>query len=97
MLRAHPLADSFNHALADAWADGARAAGCTVETLDVADLEFDPRLHVAYRGDQPLEPDLKRVQQAIAGAAHLTVAFPLWWGSTPAALKGLFDRALLPG
>jgi putative NADPH-quinone reductase len=97
VLRAHPLQDSFNHALATAWAAGCASTGATVEQIDLAELTYDPRLHVAYRRDQPLEPDLQRVQAAIANAAHLTVAFPLWWGSTPAALKGLFDRAFLPG
>jgi putative NADPH-quinone reductase len=95
VLTAHPKPDSFSHALAGAWADG--ATGLEVQQIDVATLAFDPCLHVAYRGDQPLEPDLLRVKQAIAEAAHVVVVFPLWWSSTPALLKGLFDRVLLPG
>lgn len=95
VLTAHPQPDGFNTALADAWIEGAH--GLTVERFDVSQLDFDPVLHVAYRSDQPLEPDLGRVKHAIEYAAHLVVAFPVWWSSTPAALKGLFDRLLLPG
>lgn len=97
VLRAHPHADSFNSALADAWSDGARQLGVEVQTIDVHDLEFDQALRVAYRGDQPLEPDLARVREQIARAAHLVFAYPTWWGSTPAQLKGLIDRVFLPG
>jgi len=97
VLRAHPLSDSFNSALADAWADGARGRGAQVDVIDVHALEFDPVLHFANRRDEPLEPDLRRVQAAIAEAAHVTVAYPVWWASTPAKLKGLFDRVFQTG
>lgn len=97
LFRAHPLKDSFNDALADAWAGGAETAGARVQTIDVHDLSFDPALRVAHKGDMPLEPDLREVTRAIEAAAHVVVAFPLWWGSSPALLKGLFDRVFLPG
>ncbi len=97
LLKAHPLEDSFNTALAKAWATGAENSGVEVRTLQVHDLDFNPALWVAHREDTPLEPDLVRVQTEIAEAAHLTLAFPVWWGSSPALLKGLFDRVLQPG
>ncbi|MCO4770276.1 MAG: NAD(P)H-dependent oxidoreductase [Deltaproteobacteria bacterium] len=97
VLRAHPLASSFNSALADAWVHGARDGGAEVHVLDVHDLAFDPVLRLAHTGEQPLEEDLLRVQAEIAAAAHVTVAYPVWWGSLPAKLKGLFDRAFQPG
>lgn len=97
LLRGHPRVDSFNNALADAWAAGARTAGATVPTFDVHALTFDPALRGAHHTPTPLEPDLQRVQAEIAAAAHLTLAFPVWWGSTPAMLKGLLDRVLQPG
>ena len=95
ILTAHPHSDSFNHALAEAWAEGAK--GLTTEHIDIASLAFDPILHVAHRSDQPLEPDLIRVKEAIARSSHIVLAFPVWWSSTPAALKGLIDRVLLSG
>lgn len=97
LLRAHPLPDSFNAALADAWQAGAESAGASVHTLDVHALRFDPALRLAHRGSMPLEPDLQLVQRELAACAHLTIAYPVWWGSTPAQLKGLFDRVLQPG
>ncbi len=97
LLRAHPLRDSFNSALADAWLDGAREGGLDVRELDLAEMDFDPVLRLAHRGEQPLEADLMTFQRALAAASHVVVAYPVWWGSTPAKLKGLFDRALLPG
>lgn len=97
VLTAHPRAESFNTALAAQWAAGARTTGAAVETIDVHSLRFDPALRVAHHGDMPLESDVRRVQAAIAAAAHVTIAFPVWWGSTPALLKGLFDRVFLPG
>ncbi len=95
ILRAHPFRDSFNDALADAWAAGADSL--PIQDIDVHALDFDPVLRTAHRADQALEPDLQRVEQALAAAAHVVVAFPVWWGSTPAVLKGLFDRVLRTG
>ncbi len=97
VLSAHPQEDSLNHHLALRYAQAAETAGLPTEVIRVADLSFDPALHVAYRGDQPLEPDLVRVRDALAAAAHLVVVHPTWWASVPGPLKGLFDRVLLPG
>ena len=30
-------------------------------------------------------------------AEHLVFIYPIWWGSMPAILKGMFDRIFLPG
>jgi len=95
LIQGHPRASSFNHALGAAWADGAERAGVPVETLVLAELDFDPR----FRDDAKmvLEPDLATAQRLIADAGHITVGFPVWWGSTPSLLKGFFDRVLQTG
>ena len=97
LLTAHPSPEGFNSALAMAWRDGAEAAGLHVEQIHVADLAFDPCRRGGYGIEEVLEPDLIHVRDAIARAAHVVVASPLWWSSIPASLKGLFDRVLLPG
>lgn len=68
-----------------------------VERIAVRDVAFEPNLRKGYATVQPLEPDLERLAVATAACDHLVVGFPLWWGSEPARLKGLLDRALLPG
>jgi len=93
----HPRPGSFSHALADAYRDGAASAGHAVSVIDLATLAFDPVLHAGYATPQPLEPALAEAQRAIADADHLVFAYPNWWGSMPAILKGFIDRTFLPG
>ncbi len=97
VLDGHPNPASLTAALADSYAAGAEAVGSAVTRLTVRDLDFDPILHGGYRGHQPLEPDLVRAQELIAESAHLALFTPLWWGSTPALLKGFFDRVFEAG
>jgi NAD(P)H dehydrogenase (quinone) len=97
VINGHPRADSLCDALANAYVEGARAAGHTVTTLNLRALTFDPVLRAGYAEPQPLETDLVAAQEAIRAAGHIVIAFPIWWASTPALLKGFFDRVLLPG
>jgi putative NADPH-quinone reductase len=82
------LLDSYSAAL---------PASAEVQRIDVRGLRFDPVLYRGYKADQPWEPDLKAVADAITACDHLVVGFPMWWGAEPAMLKGLLDRVLLPG
>lgn len=93
----HPAADSWCGALADSYAVAARAGGHEVRMVHLAQLDFDPSLHEGYRQIQALEPDLLAAQATVAWAEHLVIAYPIWWGSVPALLKGFLDRILLPG
>lgn len=94
----HPDAASFNTALADAYAEGAAAAGHAVLRHDLAAMQFDPDFGFAsYRGAKPLEPDLDRFRADLLAARHIVLVAPMWWGGLPARAKGLFDRVLLPG
>lgn len=97
LLDAHPRAASFGTALADAYADAARTAGAHVERLALRDLTFDPILREGYAAPQALEPDLARAQTLLREARHVTFQYPIWWGTTPALLKGFLDRTFLPG
>lgn len=96
VLDGHPNPESFVAALAHAYADGARASGASVRTIALRDLGFDPVLHLGFRGEQPLEPDLQAALEAIRGARHVVFAFPIWWAAAPALVKGFVDRVFLP-
>jgi 1,4-dihydroxy-2-naphthoate polyprenyltransferase len=93
----HPRRPSLCAALAEAYAQGARAAGMDVQALDLAAMDFDPDVHAVSPLEQPLEPDLERARQLIEWCNHLVFVFPGWWGVGPARLKGFLDRVLLPG
>lgn len=97
VITAHVRSDSYCHALAGAYAQGAREAGCTVQELSLATMRFDPDVHTRSPLDQPLEPDLQAALEALEWAQHWVFVFPSWWGTGPARLKGFLDRVLLPG
>lgn len=93
----HPNGPSFNRALAARYIDGLRASGAHVDVLDLEAMDFDPILHHGYAQIQPLESDLLAAQQTIEAADHVLIAFPVWWGTPPALVKGFFERTFLPG
>lgn len=93
----NPNKDSYTGRLADTYGEAARKAGHEVVRVNIQDLQFDPLLHQGYRAIQELEPDLKKVQEYINWADHVVFVYPNWWCSMPAKMKGLFDRAWLPG
>ncbi|MCE9541091.1 NAD(P)H-dependent oxidoreductase [Candidatus Kaiserbacteria bacterium] len=97
ILLGHPDSVGMCHDFADAYERSARDAGHEVDRMDIGEMQFDPILHHGYRAMQELEPDLKRFQQLITACDHFVVIHPIWWVGMPALLKGLFDRAWLPG
>lgn len=97
ILVAHPNNDSFSMAMADAYAEGARASGHEVRITKLADMKFDPILHKGYKVIQPYEPDLVKFQEDVRWCEHYVTIFPIWWSDVPALLKGLVDRAWMPG
>ncbi len=97
VLLGHTDWDSFCGYLATRYEEGARQAGHDVRRVNISDLEFDPILHKGYKVIQALELDLVKLQGDFNWADHIVIAYPNWWSTMPAKLKGLFDRFLLPG
>ena len=98
ILNGHPALNSLNRTLASAYADAAREAGHEVRITHLHDLEFDVDYgHNGYDNIKPLEPVLEQVMEDIEWGEHMVLVTPMWWGSIPAKLKGVFDRAFLPG
>ncbi|MDI9877822.1 NAD(P)H-dependent oxidoreductase [Flectobacillus sp. LYT7W] len=46
---------------------------------------------------QAMPDDVKKYQEMITWADHLTVVYPMWWGQMPAMLKGFIDRVFSYG
>ncbi|MEE2729578.1 MAG: NAD(P)H-dependent oxidoreductase [Pseudomonadota bacterium] len=89
--------ESFCAAIAETYAAAAEEAGHQVRYFKLGDIEFDPVLRHGYKQRQTLEPGLESIREAILWSDHLVLVYPIWWGSIPAVLKGMFDRVFLPG
>jgi len=98
ILQGHP--DGCNkhlcHLLAGAYEKGAKAAGHSIKTIDVASLEF-PYLRSKddwENGETPA--GLLEAQKLIFWSDHLVIIYPLWLGTVPAVLKAFFEQVLRP-
>ena len=97
VLCGHPDAGSLCGALADQAAKAAAARGADVRQMQLSSMAFDPNLSGGYKTQQEHEPDIAAFLDAIRWCDTFILVHPLWWGAAPAKLKGLIDRAFLPG
>lgn len=97
IISAYPNHEGFGANLANNYLQESLQAGHQSILLDLSRIKFDPILRHGYKKGQDLENDLLEAQKNISWADHLVFFFPIWWGGTPAILKGFFDRVLLPG
>jgi putative NADPH-quinone reductase len=85
------------HALLDAYADAAAQAGHFVTRVEIADIEF-PLLRTQEEFNSGTPPaSLKPAVDAITGADHIVLIFPLWLGTMPALVKAFLEQAIRPG
>lgn len=97
LLVANPVKMSLSYSCGDIYEKTVTARGAEVRRFNIDEMDFDPVLHSGYDKIQELEPDLIAFQNAIKWADHLVFIYPNWWSTMPAKMKGLFDRAFLPG
>lgn len=97
IINGHPNASSLNFGIADSYKNGAIASGAQLETITIADLQFNPNLKFGYQKRTELEPDLLESWEKIKRADHLVWIHPVWFGGLPAITKGFIDRLFLPG
>jgi putative NADPH-quinone reductase len=92
-----PAGNRLLHALADAYAEAATAAGHNVRRTEVAKLEF-PLLRTQENFESGAIPAaLTRSQEDMRWAQHWVFLFPLWHGTMPALLKGFLEHIFRPG
>ena len=99
LLQGHPddSTPHFGHALAEAYADGARAAGHEVRTLALTGLDFPLLRRRADWESGPVPEGLKDAQTQIAWCEHLVLLIPLWLGDMPALVKAFLEQVARPG
>lgn len=92
-----PAGGHLCHALAEAYAEGAAAAGHVLRRTEVARLDF-PMLRTQADWEHGTVPaSLAPAQQDILWAQHMLLLFPLWMGDMPALLKAFIEQVARPG
>jgi putative NADPH-quinone reductase len=99
IIQGHPDPDGGRlcHALASAYAEGAKAAGHIVSRVEIARIDF-PLLRTQedfLHGTLP--PRLKQARDALVTADHIVIVFPLWLGTMPALVKAFLEQVMRPG
>ena len=99
LIEGHPDAGirRLNHALADAYAEGATAAGHDVRRVRLAELDVPLLRSTADWEHGAVPPGLKGAQDDIAWCQHLVLFFPLWLGDMPALVKAFLEQVARPG
>jgi NAD(P)H dehydrogenase (quinone) len=91
----HPKPNSFSAAVADAFMEGVRAAGHSVELADLHAESFDPRWSLAdIEADNggTVPADVVKEQERIERSDAICLVFPLFWWGMPSMTKGWVDR-----
>ncbi len=99
LIQGHPDASKPHlcHALAVAYAEGAKAGGFELRQIDVGRLDFELLRNPQEWQHGPLPASLQAAQDDIAWAEHIVFFFPLWLGDMPALLKGFLEQVARPG
>lgn len=93
VLQGHPHGEGKHlcHAIADAYADGAKSAGAKIKRIDLGAMDIPMLRNPADFGKPPIE-SVVAAQQAIKASQHLVVVYPLWLGTMPAVVKAFFEQ-----
>ena len=92
-----PHPDRLCRRLAEAYAEGAGAAGHKLRRIDLATIDF-PTLRSNEEFQRGSVPEsLRQAADAIAWAEHIVFVFPLWLGTMPALLKAFLEQVMRPG
>lgn len=92
-----PAGGHLCNALADAYAEGAIAAGHGVHRIDIAHIDVPPLRNKADFESGEVPASLRPARDAIVAAEHVVMLFPLWLGTMPAAVKAFLEQLMRPG
>lgn len=90
----HPDPDRqrFCHALADAYAAGAVAAGDETRSITLAETDIGFLRTAVDFAKPPTAPVILSAQRDIEWADHIVMVFPLWLGGAPALLRAFLEQ-----
>lgn len=98
IIQGHPDPENrhFGHALAEAYAEGAREAGHEVNVISVSQLDFRLLRNGREYLTSPPPEAIRDAQSVIEQSDHLLLVYPVWNGTMPAVLKGFLEQTFRP-
>lgn len=97
VINGHPDKKSFNASIFKEVVKNLNSKKHQIETLNLAEMKFDPVLCFGYRERMEEDTEITRSQELIQWADHLIFIYPIWWSSMPSLMKGWIDRVFTPG
>lgn len=90
----HPDPDRkrYGHALAETYAEGARATGKQTRLITIAETEFSLLRTAEEFATPPVAPAIVGAREDLLWADHIVIVFPLWLGGAPALLRGFLEQ-----
>ena len=96
IIACHPEKKSFTLAVAQRYAEAARAHGHEVVLRDLYRMKFDPVLKAAERKGHA-GADVGKEWAALGKVDVFVLVYPIWFGVPPAMLVGYIDRVFGAG
>ena len=95
----HPCSKkvTFSRSLAEAYIQGAEAAGHSAELIDISKLDIPYLTQKSDYDDLESKIFIKDAQEKLSQAHHWVIIYPLWLGTYPSKLKAFFEWVLSPG
>ncbi len=97
ILFGHSRTDSFCGKITEQYMRGAVQTGYDVDMINLNSLNLERYLKYEHLSLPAPDEEIIEIQQAIAAAGHLVIAYPTWWASPPALVKLFFEMIFEPG
>lgn len=95
----HPCQESFNRAILNEIVSKLEQTNQSYTVLDLYKDEFNPVLSekefTLYYQGKYIDPLVGSYQAVLKNSEKVIFIFPIWWGTTPAILKGFLDKVFL--
>lgn len=96
IINGHPGENTFNHALADAFAKGAEKKNSSIKILEINKMGLSLEM-TGFDKDKPVPQQIKDAREQIKWADHFVWIYPTWWANMPALLKAFFEQVFSSG
>lgn len=97
VINGHPDKKSFSASIFNEIIENLNKEKHKIETLNLAEMKFDPVLRFGYRERMKEDTEITYSQELIQWADHLIFIYPIWWSSMPSLMKGWIDQVFTPG